>query len=103
MNLVHTGRDKLQQILKEYNSEDVFNLDQSGLFFQLGPNYTLATSRVNGTKKSKDHITVALASNTITVALASNTTGTIKLKPFVITKVKQPKCFGKTYNTETYV
>ena len=67
------------------------------LLFQLGPNYTSATSQVNGTKKSKDRITVALGSNTITVArasntitvtLASNTTGTIKLKPFVITKVK---------------
>lgn len=42
MSLVHTGRDKLQQILKEYNPEDVFNLDESGLFFRLGPNYTLA-------------------------------------------------------------
>ena len=42
MSLVHTGRDKLQQILKEYNPEDVFNVDESGLFFRLGPNYTLA-------------------------------------------------------------
>ena len=33
MSLVHTGRDKLQQILKEYNPEDVFNLDESGVFF----------------------------------------------------------------------
>ena len=33
MSLVHLGRDKLQQILKEYNPEDIFNLDESGPFF----------------------------------------------------------------------
>ena len=44
MSLIHTGRDKLQQIIKVYNPEDVFNLDESGLFFRLGPTYTLATS-----------------------------------------------------------
>ena len=44
MSLVHTGREKLQQVLKEYNPEDVFNFDESGLFFRLGPTYTLATS-----------------------------------------------------------
>jgi len=42
ISLVYTGRDKLQQILKEYNPEDVFNLDETGLFFRLRPNYTLA-------------------------------------------------------------
>ena len=28
MSLVHTGRDKLEQILKEYNPEVAFNLDE---------------------------------------------------------------------------
>ncbi|XP_061191527.1 jerky protein homolog [Saccostrea echinata] len=92
MNAVQTGRGDLQRVLKDYEPDDIFNLDETGLFYRLGPNYTLATQKVSGTKKSK---------NRITVALAANATGTTKLKPFVITKVNRPRCFGKTYNPET--
>lgn len=94
MTAVQTGREDLQRVLQDYDPEDIFNLDETGLFYRLGPNYTLATTKVSGTKKSKDRITVALT---------SNATGTTKLKPFVISKVNRPRCFGKTYNPETYV
>ena len=94
MTAVQTGREDLQRVLQDYDPEDIFNLDETGLFYRLGPNYTLETTKVSGTKKSKDRITVALT---------SNATGTTKLKPFVISKVNRPRCFGKTYNPETYV
>ncbi|XP_062578214.1 tigger transposable element-derived protein 6-like [Saccostrea cucullata] len=94
MTAVQTGREDLQHVLQDYDPEDIFNLDETGLFYRLGPNYTLATKTVSGTKKSKDRITVALA---------TNATGSTKIRAFVITKVNCPRCFGKTYNPETYV
>lgn len=84
----------LQHVLRDCDPEDIYNLDETGLFYRYGPNYTLATKTVSGTKTSKDRITVALAANAI---------GTTKIKPFVITKVQRPICFAKSYNPECYV
>lgn len=53
MTIVDTGRKELQRVLKDYQPDDIFNLDETGLFYRLGPNYILATSKVSGTKKSK--------------------------------------------------
>lgn len=94
MTAVQSGRQDLQRVLRDYDPEDIYNLDETGLFYRLGPNYTLATKKVSGTKKSKDRITVVLA---------ANATGTTRIKPFVITKVQRPRCFGKSYNPECYV
>lgn len=94
IGVVSSGRETLSKILSEYELENIFNLDETGLFYKLGPNYTLATNNVSGTKRPKDRITVALA---------CNATGTTKMKPFVITKVNRPRCFGKTYDPNTYV
>ena len=92
--VVEEGRTSLQRVFADYDPEDVYNIDETGLFFRLGPNHTLATTSVRGVKASKDRITIALA---------ANGTGNHKLKPFVITKVQRPRCFGKTYNPQTYV
>ena len=91
---VETGREDLRKLLLNYKPEDVFNQDETGLFYRLGPNSTLATGRVKGKKKSKERVTISLC---------SNATGTEKCKPFLIAKVKRPRCFGKTYNPECYV
>lgn len=44
-------RKKLQQILRRYSLDDVYNADETGLFFRMTPNETLAHGPVNGTKK----------------------------------------------------
>ncbi|XP_041364446.1 tigger transposable element-derived protein 6-like [Gigantopelta aegis] len=93
-NAVVSGREELKKVLKDYAPEDVFNMDETGLFFKLGPNYTLASKPVKGVKRSKDGITVALC---------ANSTGDIKIKPFVIAKARRPRCFGRDFNPEVYV
>ncbi len=94
--LVEQGRTALQETLAQYLPNDIYNMDETGLFFRLGPNSTLATGAVKGTKKKKDRLTVALC---------CNATGTDKLKPLVIGKAKRPRCFGKkgTFNPAIYV
>jgi hypothetical protein len=44
-------RKKLQQILRQYSLDDVYNADETGLFFRMTPNETLAHGPINGTKK----------------------------------------------------
>jgi hypothetical protein len=44
-------REKLWRILQRYSLDDVYNADETGLFFRMTPNETLAYRPVNGTKK----------------------------------------------------
>ena len=72
----------LQAILALYQQEDIFNADETGLFFRMLPSQTLATSIRKGTKKDKERITLLLT---------ENATGTEKLKPMAIGKSAQPR------------
>ena len=78
---VESGRKKLQELIALFDIENVYNADETGLFFRLGPNRTLATknNRVKGTKKDKEQVTVLLC---------CNATGTKKIKPLVIGNIK---------------
>jgi DDE superfamily endonuclease len=53
-------------------------------FFSLEPDTTLATTRLKGKKKDKERLTVAFC---------ANADGTDKMKPFVIGKYLNPRCF----------
>ena len=63
--------------------EDVYNADETGLYWKLEPHKSLANGPLTGLKKSKDRITVMLACNVI---------GTHKLPPVFIYKYKNPRC-----------
>ncbi|XP_064410192.1 tigger transposable element-derived protein 6-like [Latimeria chalumnae] len=54
------GRAELQQTLAYYSPHDIYNFDETGLFYKLGPSGTLATAPVAGHKKSKERITPTL-------------------------------------------
>ena len=91
MRAVEVGRN---QYLAEYELEDIHNFDETGVYFGMTTNTTLATSSVHGGKKYKDRLTIGLC---------TNATGTNKLKPIVLGKAARPKCFGKTFNSNTHV
>ena len=42
---------KLRSILANYNEKDIYNADETGLFFRMEPNQTLGTKRTSGRKK----------------------------------------------------
>ncbi|GES94707.1 tigger transposable element-derived protein 6-like [Rhizophagus clarus] len=79
-------RRKLQIILQDYILDNIFNADETGLFFRMAPNQTLASAPTPGTKLDKTRITVLLATNAI---------GTQKLKPLVIGSSKNPRCLHR--------
>lgn len=73
-------------VRKNYEDEEIFNADETGLFFKLTPQTTLKFKgeKCSGGKLSKDRVTVLVA---------ANMTGTIKQKLLVIGKSKNPRCF----------
>lgn len=73
------------QVLAKYEQKDIFNADETGLFWQMLPRQTLDTrgEKSHGGKQNKARITVLLA---------ANMDGTTKLCPFVIGKFKTPHC-----------
>ena len=71
--------NRLPTILDGFEAKDVFNADETGLFYRATPDRSLVLSKeeCKGGKKSKERFTVLLC---------SNFTGTEKLKPIVIGK-----------------
>ncbi|XP_064482938.1 tigger transposable element-derived protein 6-like [Ornithodoros turicata] len=53
-NTVALGRARLREILASYSEDEIYNLDETGLLFRLGPMSSLATTHAAGTKRSKD-------------------------------------------------
>ena len=78
-------RRRLQEVISNFDPEDVFNADETGLFYRMMPNHTLATKPTPGKKMNKARLTVLLA---------ANSTGTEKLDPLVIGHAKRPRCFS---------
>lgn len=70
---------RLPVILEHYNPADVYNCDETGLFFKMLPDRSLVVGKADcrGGKRSKERYTVLLC---------GNWAGTDKLKPLVIGK-----------------
>lgn len=83
-------RAELQELIEQYDPDDVYNFDETGLFFRMLPSQTLATGKMRGKKKDKARITVALG---------CNLSGSDKLPPLIIHTSKKPRCF-KGVNVE---
>ena len=76
----------LPDLIKDYASSDIFNADETGLFYRMTPDRTLAFrgEQCHGGKRSKERITVMLC---------SNMDGSEKIQPLVIGKFQNPRCF----------
>ncbi len=79
-------REKLLSIIKEYSPRDVFNADETGLFFKCLPDRTFTTNHDDcfDGKRSKERITLLFA---------ANMEGSEKVKPLLIGKSAKPRCF----------
>jgi hypothetical protein len=83
--------EQLKDVIKKYSLNDVYNADETALFYKFMPNKTLAFKgeRCTGGKNSKERITILLC---------TNSTGTDKLLPLVIGKYRSPRCFKNVHN-----
>ena len=76
---------ELRTFLSDYDLDDIYNVDETGLFWKLLPDRTLASEQLPGGKLHKQRISVALC---------CNASGTHKLDPWVIHNRQTPRCFG---------
>lgn len=79
-------KNVLPTLISQYDKNNIFNADETGLFFKCLPNKTLAFKgqKCFGGKNSKERVTVMVG---------SNMSGSEKLKLLVIGKTKHPRCF----------
>ena len=84
---------QLQVVISTFAPCDVYNIDETGLFYRMPPSKSLSQGPRHGAKQFKD---------SLTVALCTNADGSDKIKPFVIGKSAQPGCF-KDFAVSTYV
>lgn len=85
--VVSDWKEKLEFLIEGYDQKDIFNGDESGLFFRAFPSKTLALKgeKCVGGKISKERLTVFLC---------GNLAGEME-RPLVIGKAKRPRCFQK--------
>lgn len=86
-NVCENWKEELKTLLKDYDPKNIFNADETALYYQCLPDKTLTfkNEKCHGGKNSKVRATLLLA---------SNMTGTEKLKPLMIGKYKKPRCFS---------
>ena len=90
---VASWKERLPDIVPGYGSEDIWNLDESGVFWQALPDkgFGQRVRQCKGGKKSKQRITVAFT---------VNGAGKSEIKPIVIWKSNNPCCFKGVKKTD---
>ncbi|UYV67552.1 hypothetical protein LAZ67_5001177 [Cordylochernes scorpioides] len=86
-NSVATWKGEIiPSLLAKYSPQDIFNADETGLFYKLLPNQTMTIrgEKCEGGKKSKERITVLVC---------CNMDGSEKLPLLYIGKYRRPRCF----------
>ena len=78
--------DKLRAKVSEYNLKNVFNCDESGLFYQMAPDRTISPSTFAGRKSQKTRFTFLAC---------CNADGTERLPLMFIGISEKPRCFKK--------
>ena len=80
-----TRMEELRPILAEYSSQDIYNMDETALFWKLTPSTTLATESMPGRKHDKARISIFIT---------TNADGSHKVKPWVIGRAAKPRAFA---------
>lgn len=87
---------RLPEIMRQFKVDDIYNVDETALFYRLLPSKSIAFKGelCTGGKLSKERLTVLVG---------ANMSGSDKLKLLVIGKSKNPRCFkGITSLPVTY-
>nr|CCA23137.1 putative CENPB/ARS binding proteinlike protein [Albugo laibachii Nc14] len=83
---VEKGRVALRARIVDYEAKDVYNLDETALYYCKPPNKTICTEPISGRKSDKKRLTVAVA---------ANADGTEKLPLLFVGSAVKSRCFGR--------
>ena len=83
--VVDDWKERLPELISGYKPDDIYNMDETGLFYRAVPDRTLAIKgqECTGGKKAKERITLALC---------VSMTGEFE-RPLVIGRAAKPRCF----------
>eukprot|EP00731_Ephydatia_muelleri_P034635 Em0069g10a len=83
----------LRSSLSTYNTNNVFNMDELGLFYRAIPQYSYLLES-EGDKRQHGRGTKRMkAKDRLTVVLCAIATGTVKISPVVVGSARKPRCF----------
>ena len=74
----------IRTLCGEYREEDIYNIDETGLFWRQSINRGLASTSQPGVKRKKTRISIICY---------VNSTGSDRLPLWLIGKSKKPRCF----------
>ncbi len=69
-----------------YDPKDVYNMGETGLYYNMPPDSTIARQRIEGSKKDKTRITITFT---------CNADGSDRFLPLFIGHAAKPRCFDK--------
>lgn len=76
--------EAIREKINQFSMKDVFNLDETGLFYRLQADHSLATKQLEGRKQDKERLTVVIC---------CNEDGSEKIPLWIIGKYAKPRCF----------
>ena len=91
LQMLQAAIPSIQIQISQFSPQNVYNMDETGLFFTKPPSSTISRKPIEGQKMDKKRITVAIT---------SNADGSDKLPLFFIGKSKKPRCFNKKTGAE---
>ncbi|CAD7675366.1 unnamed protein product [Nyctereutes procyonoides] len=89
VNEWHAG--EIIKLIADYSPDDIFNADETGVFFQLLPQHTLAAKgdHCRGGKKAKQRLTALFC---------CNASGTEKMRPLIVGRSANPHCLRNVHS-----
>ncbi|KAJ0034129.1 hypothetical protein Pint_25249 [Pistacia integerrima] len=76
--------ESIREKLDQFAMKDVFNVDETRLFYRLQPHHSLATKQLEGKKQDKERLTIVVC---------CNEDGSEKIPLWIIGKYANPRCF----------
>jgi hypothetical protein len=92
INAAEKPMNELRDKLREFSPENIFNMDETGLFFRTLPNRSYVLQDVDSRQFCRGSKTLT-AKDRVTLVLCVNSTGTCKIDPLMIGSAKSPRCF----------
>jgi hypothetical protein len=83
--------ERIRLKTREYERSDIYNFDESALFWKLVPDKTIVRHSVEGSEKNKTRMTIAFT---------CNADGTDRFEPLFIGHAAKPRCFGEKTGAE---
>jgi hypothetical protein len=84
----------LPKFFEKYNENNIFNIDETGVFYRMLPNKTFSIrGNIHGVKENKERFTAVL-----TVSMSGE-----KIKPLIVGKHANPQCFPKIISQRKFI